>query len=70
MTTRQPRRHVARGLLGGLVLGVGVALMLWLFGVTSVNADVAIAACIVIGLALGLVRLPRTAAEVDPEAKN
>lgn len=70
MKPRQPRRHVVRGLLGGLVLGLGLALLLWLLGVTSVNADLAVLAGLVIGLALGLVRLPRTTAAADSTTRS
>jgi hypothetical protein len=59
MTTRPARRHIVRGILGGLLLGLGAALLLWQLGVTAVSADILVLAGLVLGLAAGLVPLPR-----------
>ena len=59
MADREPSRHVVRGLLGGLILGLGLALLLTLFRVTAVGSDVVVGACLVLGLLVGAVRLPR-----------
>ncbi len=60
MARREPSRHVFRGVLGGLVLGLGLALVLILYRVSVVPPDVVIGLCLVLGLALGLAKLPRS----------
>ena len=57
-TVTEPRRHLVRGVLGGLFLGLGLALLLILLRVTAVPPDLVIGVCLVMGIVLGGLKLP------------
>lgn len=63
MAAKDLSRHVVRALLAGLLLGLGLALMLASLRVTAVPTDLVVGACLLLGLALGVVKLPRGSAE-------
>ncbi len=63
--TTTPRRHVVQGLLGGLLLGLGVALLLVQLRVTAVPTDLVVGVGLLVGLTLGTIRLPREAPRSD-----
>jgi phage shock protein PspC (stress-responsive transcriptional regulator) len=66
MARKEPRRHLVRGVLGGLLFGLGLALLLVLFRVTVVGSDIVIGICLLIGIVLGSLRLPRGASATGP----
>jgi hypothetical protein len=62
MSAHTPKRHLVRGILGGLLLGIGIAVLLWQLGITAVSSDLVVGLGLLVGIVLGAVRLPRTPA--------